>query len=59
MYDFMYVDTNKISVEDYVPSTKTFVEKYKKIPTPGPVPKDWIVFSYILSEYYELDLKFL
>ena len=25
--------------------------------TSGPVPKNWLGFSYICSEYYELDLK--
>ena len=29
----------KIPEEEYFPSTKTFVEKYKKRSTPGPGPK--------------------
>ena len=32
--------------------------KYKKISTPGPIPKYWLGFSYIRSEYYELGQNF-
>ena len=34
------------------------VENYKKMSTPLLVPKYWLVFSYICSGYYELDLNF-
>ena len=34
------------------------VTDYKKMSTIGQVPKNWIWFSYIRSEYYELDLHF-
>ena len=54
MYDFMYVDPDKIPMEDYFPATRTF----KKISTPGPVPNNWPVFSYIRSDNYQLDLNF-
>ena len=47
MYSSMYVDPQIISVEDYFPTTKSFVVNYKKISTPGPFPKHWLVFSYI------------
>ena len=58
MYAFMYVDTETIPVEDYFTATKEIVENYKKISTPGPVPKHWLVFSYISSEGYDLDMNF-
>ena len=45
-------------VEDHLPVTKIFVVDYKKISTTGPGPKHWLVFSYTLSEYYELDQNF-
>ena len=51
----MYVDPQKIPVEDHFPATKTFVENYKKMKTPEPVPKHPPVFRYILSEDYDLD----
>ena len=54
----MYVFPDTIPVEDYFPATKTFFGKYKKISTPESVPKPWIVFSFIHSEYYELDQNF-
>ena len=57
MYDFMYVNPDSIPVEDYFPETKTFFDKYKKMSTPGPVLKYWLVFDYICSEDYELDVK--
>ena len=47
-----------IAEENYFPDTKTFVRDYNKRSTPGPVPKHLIGFSYIRSEYYELDLNF-
>ena len=53
MYAFVYLGTETIPVEDYFPATKTFVENYKKISTPGPVPKYWIGSTYICSEDYE------
>ena len=28
------------------------------MPTTGPVPKNWLVYSYICSKDYELDLNF-
>ena len=58
MYDFMYADTETMSGGFYLQVTITFVEKYKKSLTPGPVPKYWIIFSYIRSEDYESDLNF-
>ena len=42
MYDFMYVDTKTIPVEDYFPATKIFCNNYIKVSTPGPVPKHWL-----------------
>ena len=52
MYAFMYVDPETIPVEDHFTATKTFVDNYKKISTPRIVPKHWLVFSYIIYEYY-------
>ena len=52
---FMYVDPQKMPVEEHFPATKIAVTNYKKILTPGPVPKYWLEFSYIHSEDYELD----
>ena len=49
IYDFMYVDPDIIPVEDHFTATKTFVNHYKKMLTPGPVPKHWLGFSYICS----------
>ena len=58
MHAFMYVNP-EINPEDYYFSgTKIFVEDYKKILTPGPVPKHWLIFGQIRSEYYELDINF-
>ena len=45
MYDFMYVDPQTMPTEDHFPAIKSFVVNYKKISTPGPIPKHWIVFS--------------
>ena len=45
MHAFMYVNP-EINPEDYYFSgTKIFVEDYKKILTPGPVPKHWLIFG--------------
>ena len=49
MYASMYVDPKKIPLEKNVTATKTFVVNYKKMSTPGPVPKQWLVFSHIRS----------
>ena len=43
---------------DHFPATKILVVKYKKISSPGTVPKHWLVFSYIRSKYYDLDQNF-
>ena len=45
MYDFMYVDPQKMTVGDHFPVTKTFVVNYKKMSTPGPIPKHCLIFS--------------
>ena len=45
-------------VIDHFPATKILVVKYKKISSPGTVPKHWLVFSYIRSKYYDLDQNF-
>ena len=58
MYVVISVDPETIIVEDYFPTTNKFVEKYKKFSTPVPVPKYWLGFSFISSEYYELDMNF-
>ena len=58
MYAFMYVDPQKMPVEEHFPATKTFAVNYKKISTPGTVSKQCFGFSYISSKYYELDQKF-
>ena len=58
MYTFMYVDFETITVEEYFSAKKTFVKNYRKISTPGPVPKHCPGFSYIRLEYYELDQNF-
>ena len=39
MFDFMYVDTEIIPVEDYFSATDKNLKNYKKMSTPGPVPK--------------------
>ena len=49
-YEFMYVDTETMPVEDNFTATKMFVKNYKKISTPGPVTIYWLGFSYIRSE---------
>ena len=58
MCAFMYIDLETMSEEDYFTATKICVANYKKIPTPVPVPKYWLGFSFICSEYYELDMIF-
>ena len=58
MYDFMYVDTQTMTAEDYFNATKEFVVNRKKISTTGPVTKHWMEFIYISSEDYELDQNF-
>ena len=45
VYDFMYVDPQTMPTEDHFPAIKSFVVNYKKISTPGPIPKHWMVFS--------------
>ena len=45
----MYVNPETNSEKEYIPDTKTFVENYNKISTPGPAPKHWLGFSYIRS----------
>ena len=52
MYAFMYVDTDTRPGGDLFPATKTCVDKYNKMSTPGPDPKHWLGFSYILPEDY-------
>ena len=54
MYTFMYVDPEKIPVEEYFTGTNTFVDNYKKVSTSVPVPRHWLVFSSIRSENCEL-----
>ena len=39
-----------ILVQEYFTYPKKFVKNYKKMSTPGPVPKNWLGFSYIWSE---------
>ena len=58
MYAFICVKPETIPEEDNFPDTRTFVEKYKKRSTPGPVPKHQIRFSYICLDYFELDIHF-
>ena len=58
MFDFVYVDPEKISEKYYFPDRKMLVSNHEKITTPGPVPKYWIGFSYIRLEYYQLYLDF-
>ena len=45
-------------LEDHFPAIKTFVVNYNKITNPGTVPENWLGFSYIRSEDYELDQNF-
>ena len=54
---FLYVDPDTMEEEDYFLATKISAENYNKISTLVPVPKHWIGFSYIHSEYYMLDLN--
>ena len=39
IYDFVCVDLETITEEDYLPDTNFFVKIYKEISTPGPVLK--------------------
>ena len=55
MNDFMYVDHQTITVEDFFTDTKKIVENYKKLSTPEAGQKHWLVFCFIHSEDYELD----
>ena len=43
----MYVGPQTMPVEEHFPTTKTCDVNYKKMSTPGPVPKYWLGFSYI------------
>ena len=47
MYYFIYEDPETMSVEYNFPATKDCFLSYKKMSTPGPVPKHWLGFSYI------------
>ena len=38
--DFLYVDTEAMPVKEHFPDIKMFAENYKKMSTPGPVPKN-------------------
>ena len=58
MFSFTYVYPKTMPVEDPFPDTKSLVENYNKMSTPGPVPKHCLGFSYIHSKYYELDHSF-
>ena len=52
MDDFMYVDTEKMPVEDHFTSYNYFGCELQKISTPVTVPKHWPMFSYMRSEDY-------
>ena len=54
----MYVDSETMPVGYHFTTTKQFVVNYKKMLTPGTVPKNWLGFIYIFSENYELDQNF-
>ena len=58
MFDFMYINQETIPAEEYFPAIQTFPENYKIMSTPGPGPKNWLGFSYIHSDDYELDINF-
>ena len=48
VFNFTFVlSTERIPEEGYSPSTKRFVEEYKKMSAPGPETKYWLGFSYI------------
>ena len=47
MQDFMHFDPDTISEEYYFTATKTIVENYRKMSTPGPVSKHPFGISYI------------
>ena len=57
-YAFVYVDPEIMPEKDYFLNTKTFVDNYKIISTPGPFLKHWLGFNYICSEDYGLDKNF-
>ena len=58
MHDLMYVYPETMPEEDHFSDTKTIVDNYKKMPTTGPVPKNWLGFSYIISKGYQLYQNF-
>ena len=58
MYDFMFVDPETIPEGKYIPYIRNFAQEYKKKSTPGSIPKHWLGFIYIHSEYCELDLNY-
>ena len=58
MYDFMYIDTQKLSVEVHFTTTKTFVVDNNKMSTPVTASKHCLEFSYISSEDHELGQHF-
>ena len=51
----MYVDYQTIPLEYHFTDTKKIVVNYNQTSTSGPVPINWLLFSYIRSEDYELD----
>ena len=40
MYDFMCFNPDTMPVEEHFPATIVFVANYKKMSSPGPVPKN-------------------
>ena len=52
MYAFMYVYPQIMPVGDHFLDTKPFIVNYKKMSTPVPVARHWLVFSYICLEDY-------
>ena len=49
MYNFVYVDPQKMPVGDHLAATKIFFVNYNKMATPLIFPKHCLVFSYIRS----------
>ena len=45
MNAFIYVDTEIIEEDEYLPATKCFVVNYKRSSSPASVPTHWIWFS--------------
>ena len=41
-YAFMYINPQTIPLENRFPAIKTFIVNYKKMSTPGTVPKHWL-----------------